>query len=77
MEAAQTTGNHAYYWLVFIALAGVVISLYYYFGVIKAMYWSKDVKRSDGDRTLGTGESHGLGVHRGHLLAGTVPEHEF
>ena len=31
-----------YYWLVFIALAGVVISLYYYFGVIRAIYWSKD-----------------------------------
>ena len=24
------------------ALAGVVISLYYYFGVIRAIYWSKD-----------------------------------
>lgn len=28
-----------YYWLVAVALAGVVISLYYYFGVIRAMYW--------------------------------------
>jgi NADH-quinone oxidoreductase subunit N len=44
VEAAQTTGNHGYYCLVFTALAGVVISLYYYFGVIKAMYWSKDAK---------------------------------
>jgi len=40
----QGATNHAYYWLAFIALAGVVISLYYYFGVIKAIYWSKDVK---------------------------------
>ena len=31
-----------YYWLTFVALAGVVISLYYYFGVIRAIYWSKD-----------------------------------
>ncbi|MGA2244287.1 MAG: NADH-quinone oxidoreductase subunit N [Verrucomicrobiota bacterium] len=44
VEAAQTTGNHGYYCLVFTALAGVVISMYYYFGVIKAMYWSKETK---------------------------------
>ncbi|HEV2694351.1 MAG TPA: NADH-quinone oxidoreductase subunit N, partial [Verrucomicrobiae bacterium] len=44
VEAAQKTGNQGYYYLVFIALAGVVISLYYYFGVIKMMYWSKDAK---------------------------------
>jgi NADH-quinone oxidoreductase subunit N len=36
----QGPAQHAYYWLAFIALAGVVISLYYYFGVIRAMYWS-------------------------------------
>jgi NADH:ubiquinone oxidoreductase subunit 2 (subunit N) len=24
-------------------LAGVVISLYYYFGVVRAIYWSRDV----------------------------------
>jgi NADH-quinone oxidoreductase subunit N len=36
--------NPAYYWLVGIAIAGVVISLYYYFGVIRAIYWSKDVR---------------------------------
>jgi NADH-quinone oxidoreductase subunit N len=39
---AQATGNHGYYCLVFTALAGVVISLYYYFGVIRAIYWSKE-----------------------------------
>ncbi len=32
----------AYYWLLGIALIGVVISLYYYFGVIRAIYWAKD-----------------------------------
>src|SRR5437870_8005100 len=31
-----------YYCLAFTALAGVVISLYYYFGVVHAIYWSKD-----------------------------------
>jgi len=42
IEAAQATNNHGYYCLAFTALAGVVISLYYYFGVVRAIYWSKD-----------------------------------
>jgi len=33
----------AYYWLVGIAIVGVVISLYYYFGIVRAIYWSSDV----------------------------------
>jgi NADH-quinone oxidoreductase subunit N len=43
IQAAQATGNHGYYCLAFTALAGVIISLYYYFGVIRAMYWSTEV----------------------------------
>ena len=35
--------HHGYYCLAFTALAGVVISLYYYFGVIRAIYWSKEI----------------------------------
>jgi NADH-quinone oxidoreductase subunit N len=42
IEAGQVTHNHGYYCLAFTALAGVVISLYYYFGVLRAIYWSKD-----------------------------------
>jgi len=42
IQQAQVTGNHGYYCLTFTALAGVVISLYYYFGVIRAIYWSKN-----------------------------------
>jgi NADH-quinone oxidoreductase subunit N len=38
----QGASNPAYYYLAFIAIAGVVISLYYYFGVIRAIYWSQD-----------------------------------
>ena len=34
--------NPGYYCLAFTALAGIVISLYYYFGVVRAIYWSKD-----------------------------------
>lgn len=32
----------AFYWLVGIAIVGVVISLYYYFGVVRAIYWSRE-----------------------------------
>jgi NADH-quinone oxidoreductase subunit N len=39
----QGFANPAYFWLVAVALAGVAMSLYYYFGVVRAMYWSKDV----------------------------------
>jgi NADH-quinone oxidoreductase subunit N len=36
-------GAHAvYWWLAGAALVGVVISLYYYFGVVRAIYWSRD-----------------------------------
>jgi NADH-quinone oxidoreductase subunit N len=38
----QGAANHGYYWLAFIAIAGVVVSFYYYFGVIRAIYWSKE-----------------------------------
>jgi NADH-quinone oxidoreductase subunit N len=38
----QGATNHGYYCLAFTALVGVVISLYYYFGVIRAIYWSKE-----------------------------------
>jgi NADH-quinone oxidoreductase subunit N len=37
----QGAVNHGYYCLAFTALAGIVISFYYYFGVIRAIYWSK------------------------------------
>ena len=42
IQSAQATANHGYYCLAFTALAGVVMSLYYYFGVIRAIYWNKD-----------------------------------
>jgi NADH-quinone oxidoreductase subunit N len=38
----QGATNHGYYCLAFTAIVGVVISFYYYFGVIRAIYWSKD-----------------------------------
>lgn len=34
--------HHGYYCLALVAVAGVVISLYYYGGVIRAIYWSRE-----------------------------------
>ncbi|MDB6064269.1 MAG: proton-translocating NADH-quinone oxidoreductase, chain [Pedosphaera sp.] len=38
----QGAVDHAYYWLAAVALFGVVVSISYYFGVVRAIYWSKD-----------------------------------
>ncbi len=38
----QASARPGYLCLAFIAIGGVVISFYYYFGVIKAIYWSKE-----------------------------------
>jgi NADH-quinone oxidoreductase subunit N len=38
----QGPKHPGFYTLAFIAIAGAVISLYYYFGVIRAIYWSKE-----------------------------------
>jgi NADH-quinone oxidoreductase subunit N len=38
----QGPAHPGYYCLTFVALAGVVISFYYYFGIIRAIYWSKN-----------------------------------
>ena len=51
LEQGQTLS--AFYWLVAIALAGVVISLWYYFGVIRAIYWSNAPAHSAPVRVTG------------------------
>ncbi|MBI2929407.1 MAG: NADH-quinone oxidoreductase subunit N [Verrucomicrobia bacterium] len=38
--AEQAVSYWPYWWLLAVAIVGVVISLYYYFGVIRAIYWS-------------------------------------
>jgi NADH-quinone oxidoreductase subunit N len=43
----QGAFHSGYYWLLAVAIVGVVISLYYYFGVVRAIYWSAD----SGDRS--------------------------
>jgi NADH-quinone oxidoreductase subunit N len=42
---ARGASEPAYYWLVAIAIAGVIISLYYYFGVVRVMFWGKEPSR--------------------------------
>jgi len=39
-ERAAVAPGH--YWLLAVAIVGVVISLYYYFGVVRAIYWSRE-----------------------------------
>ena len=39
---ANLPGDSGWLWLTLVALFGVVVSLYYYFGVIRAIYWNKD-----------------------------------
>jgi len=38
----QGATNPGFYWLAAIALVGVVISIYYYFGVVRAIYWARN-----------------------------------
>jgi NADH-quinone oxidoreductase subunit N len=38
---AEGVARPAYYWLVAIAIFGVIVSLYYYFGVVRAIFWSR------------------------------------
>jgi NADH-quinone oxidoreductase subunit N len=40
----QAHYDPAYWWLLGITLAGIVISLYYYFGVVRAIYWPSQVE---------------------------------
>jgi NADH-quinone oxidoreductase subunit N len=39
---AQGAAHPVCYWLLGVALFGVVVSMYYYFSVVRAIYWSKD-----------------------------------
>jgi NADH-quinone oxidoreductase subunit N len=38
----EAPAHPGYYCLAFTAVAGVIISLYYYFGVVRAIYWSRE-----------------------------------
>ncbi len=40
---ARGAAHPAYYVLALVAIVGVVISLYYYLGVVRAIYWSREI----------------------------------
>ncbi len=44
IQQGFASSNHGYFCLTLVALAGVAISFYYYFGVIRAIYWSKEAR---------------------------------
>jgi NADH-quinone oxidoreductase subunit N len=44
IEAARTSHHFGYIYLLVIAIFGVVISLYYYFNVVRVIYWSREAK---------------------------------
>jgi NADH-quinone oxidoreductase subunit N len=43
---ARGASDPAYYWLVAIAIVGVIISMYYYFGVVRVIYWGEEPTRA-------------------------------
>jgi NADH-quinone oxidoreductase subunit N len=43
---ARGVSEPAYYWLVAVAIAGVIISLYYYLGVVRVIFWGKEPRLS-------------------------------
>lgn len=43
---ASGASEPAYYWLVAIAIFGVVVSMYYYFGVVRVIFWGKESQTS-------------------------------
>lgn len=40
--AERAASHHALYWLFGTAIVGVAISIWYYFGVVRVIYWSKE-----------------------------------
>jgi len=65
--------NHAYYCLAFIALAGIIISFYYYFGVIRAIYWSKEASDLSPIRLSGAAKFSIALCIAGMIWLGTFP----
>ena len=71
--AAAGPANHGYYWLALIALAGIVISFYYYFGVIRAIYWSREASDLSPIKLSGTAKFSICLCIAGMIWLGTFP----
>ncbi|MGH7941020.1 MAG: NADH-quinone oxidoreductase subunit N [Limisphaerales bacterium] len=70
---AEGPTNYGYYYLAFIALAGIVISFYYYFGVIRAIYWSKETPDLSPIRLSGPAKFSIVLCIAGMIWLGTFP----
>jgi NADH-quinone oxidoreductase subunit N len=70
---AEAPAHPGCYYLVFIALAGVVISLYYYFGVVRVIYWSDVTPERAPIPTSRTARLSLCGCIAGMLLLGLYP----
>jgi len=38
---AEGASRPAYYWLVAVAIFGVIVSMYYYFGLVRMIFWGR------------------------------------
>ena len=73
----QGATNPGYYCLAFTALAGVVLSLYYYGGVIRAIYWSQDAPADLSPILLsGPAKVDPRNLRRRHVLDRVVSGHD-
>jgi len=70
---AQGPSDSGYYWLVAIAIVGVVISMYYYFGIVRVMYWSKDASDLSAIRAPLPVRAAICGCMAGMLFVGVYP----
>ena len=70
----QGAAAPALFWLVGIAIVGVVISIWYYFGIIRVMYWSTPAADTSPIRTPIILRIVLLICIAGMLLLGTLPE---
>jgi len=70
---AQGATQPAYYWLVGLAIAGAVISLYYYFGVIRAIFWARGAVDASPIRLSGPIQASLYGCVAGMFVLGVFP----
>jgi NADH-quinone oxidoreductase subunit N len=70
----QGASYSAYYWLAGVAVVGVVISLYYYFGVVRAIYWGKESNDFSPIRTPLLAKVSLVVCMAGILVLGVFPE---
>ena len=70
----QASSYSAYYLLAGVAVVGVAISIYYYFGVIRAIYWSKETPDTSPITTSGPIRLTLLAGLVGMLYLGIMPD---